>query len=177
MQTTHHHACHVLSCTHLFRIKSKMSNSPLSSWADLSTILASLTAVIALGVSAKQFYKTQQSTQETQAVELYLKWNDLSAEQEKIRLPKNAVNVTSNPSHWIGNNKMAITEALFELTRESREWRSTLRYMLSMQSDFIFEGGFDVDTYSLDFRKFCSSEGFQLKRSSEVPNSETTCVY
>jgi len=145
-----------------------MSASHLSSLADVSTILASVTAVVALWVSANQFYKTQKSTRETQAVELFLKWNDLSAEQERILTNEQEANPTSNPTHWIGNNKMAITEALFELTHESREWRNTLRWMLQMQRPFILEGGFDVDTYTREFRDFCNCAGLQLQRSSEV---------
>lgn len=145
-----------------------MSASHLSSLADISTILASIAAVVALWVSAIQFYKTQKSTRESQAVELFLKWNDLSAEQERILTTERAANPTSNPTHWIGNNKIAITEALFELAQESREWRNTLRWMLQMQSAYILEGGFDVDTYTREFGEFCKSEGFQLKRSSEA---------
>jgi hypothetical protein len=114
-----------------------MPDSYLSYLADLCTIIASITAVVALCVSAIQFYKTQKSTRGSQAVELFLKWNDLSAEQEKISAAERTIPATLNPSHWIGNNKMAITEALFELTHESREWKNTLRWMLEMQSDFI----------------------------------------
>jgi hypothetical protein len=147
-----------------------MTENHLSSLADIFTIIASTTTAVALYVSARQFYKTQISTREAQAIELFLKWNDLSAEQEKCRPSEKSVSSTLNPSHWIGNNKMAITEALFELTHESREWRNTLRWMLQMQRDFILEGGFDVDSYSPAFRDFCNSAGFQLKRSSETRN-------
>lgn len=131
--------------------------------ADIFTIVASIITAVALYVSARQFYKTQISTREAQAIELFLKWNDLSAEQERSRPSEKSINSTLNPSHWIGNNKMAITEALFELTRESREWRNTLIWMLEMQRDFILVGGFDVDTYSPAFREFCSSERLPLR--------------
>ena len=145
-----------------------MTVTHLSSLADIFTIIASIVTAVALYVSARQFYKTQISTREAQAIELFLKWNDLSAEQEKIRPAEKSIDSTLNPSHWIGNNKMAITEALFELTRESREWSNTLRWMLEMQSDFIIEGDFDIDTYTPDFREFCKRAGFPLRRSSQV---------
>ncbi len=140
-----------------------MTETHLSSLADIFTIVASIITAVALYVSARQFYKTQISTREAQAIELFLKWNDLSAEQERSRPSEKSINSTLNPSHWIGNNKMAITEALFELTRESREWRNTLIWMLEMQRDFILVGGFDVDTYSPAFREFCSSERLPLR--------------
>ena len=141
-----------------------MNNIPLSSIADLSTIIASVVAVLALCISTLQFYYTQKSTRESQAVELFLKWNQLNIDQEKKAAEEGNMHINES-NHWYGNCKMAITEALFETSHQSPAWKCTVGWMLQMQRDFIQEGGFDIHTYSPKFRAFCKGAGLDLKSS------------
>lgn len=139
-------------------------------------MLASIVAICALIVGSHQFRLTQKSTRETQAVELLLKFNQLNIDQQKldIELPPDStdrqriMNLRArNDSHlWYGNCKMAITEALFEISHHSPTWRSTLRWMLYMQKRFIQEGGFECETFSSEFRAFCKDEGLELRPSA-----------
>jgi hypothetical protein len=107
-------------------------------------------------------------------VELLLKFNQLNIDQEKHAIEEDkkstvdegAKKPNGDPNLWYGNCKMAITEALFEISHQSPSWRSTLRWMLHMQMAFILEGGFDCETYSLEFRAFCKDEGLELRPST-----------
>jgi hypothetical protein len=153
-----------------------MSNFSLSSFSDFSTIAASIAAIWALYVSSRQFRLTQKSTRETQAVELLLKFNQLNIDQQKLAIElvnnptvdKQLTNaaVRANTDLWYGNCKMAITEALFEISHQSPAWRSTMRWMLHMQKRFVQEGGFECETFSSEFRAFCKSEGLELRSSA-----------
>jgi len=155
-----------------------MSNFSLSSLSDLSTIAASSAAILALTVSSRQFKLTQKSTRESQAVELLLKFNQLNIDQHKLAIDlantptidKQLTNVVVklNTDLWFGNCKMAITEALFEISHQSPAWRSTMRWMLHMQKRFIREGGFECESFSSEFRAFCKSEGLELRPSAKT---------
>ena len=146
-----------------------MSSFNLSSLADFWTIVASITAVGALIVSSRQFRLTQRSTRESQAIDLLLKFNQLNIDQQKLAIEaatKPALAEEKKTDLWYGNCKMAITEALFEISHHSPSWRSTIRWMLHMQMDFILEGGFECETFSSEFRAFCKSEGLGLRPSA-----------
>jgi len=131
----------------------------LSLLANLSTIVACLTAIFTLIFSSCQFFVTQKSTRESQAVELFLKFNQLNVDQEKTSSD------TSNLSNlWYGNCKFTITESLYEISHHSVTWQSTIIWMLDKQRDFIREGDFEVDTYSEKFRTFCKKSGFEIRR-------------
>jgi hypothetical protein len=133
--------------------------------ADLATILACITAIAALVISTTQFYLTQTATRESQAVDLFLKWNELNIEEAGISPTAQPSNQNGRSTDWYGNCKMAITEALYEVSHRSPSWEKTCEWMLSMQHNFIVEGGFDVNTYCPRFRKFCRSKGYGLKSS------------
>jgi hypothetical protein len=131
----------------------KVTVSELSSWANWSTIAASVTAVLALTISAFQFYLTQRSSRESQAIDLYLKWNNLYIDEENNRHAANKTTLNVESSYWYDNCKLAITEALFEVTYGSREWSATVEYMLKRQGKSVSEDGLKWDTYSPRFRK------------------------
>lgn len=152
-----------------------MSNISLSSFSDFSTIVASIVAIWALAVSSRQFRLTQKSTRESQSVELLLKFNQLNIEQRKMAIElannSNADNRLTNIAGkqrtdiWFGNCKIAITEALFEISHHSPSWRSTMRWMLYTQERFIREGGFECETFSSEFLAFCKEQGLELRPS------------
>ncbi len=141
------------------------SDNSISYLADIAAILACLTAIVALIIGTLQFYLTQTSTRESQAVDLFLKWNELNIEEAGIGPTALPNNQNGRSTHWYGNCKMAITEALYEVSHRSPSWVNTCEWMLKMQHSFIVEGGFDVNTYSPRFRKFCRSKGYGLKSS------------
>jgi hypothetical protein len=105
------------------------------------------------------------ATRYTQAIDLFLKWNELKIEEAAMSPAAHPSNQNGRSTHWYGNCKMAITEALYEVSHRSPSWVNTCKWMLKMQHGFIAEGGFDVNTYSPRFRKFCRSVGYGLKSS------------
>ena len=124
----------------------------LSSSADIATILGGGTAVFAFIFGLWQFTLTQKATRESQAVDLYIKWNQLNIDQARHQVSAKeeasaaSQALESNPDHWYGNCKIAITEALYELRGCSREWRSTIAFMLSQQekADIAYIGKFNI---------------------------------
>lgn len=126
--------------------------------ANVATILASVVAAISLIVGAIQFVATQKSSRETQAVELFLKFNQLNIDQ--------GLATNSQSDHWYNNGKIAITESLYEVTHGSKSWESTVKWMLSQQEEFICGGDFEVESYSDRFQAFCKNNGYELKLSS-----------
>jgi hypothetical protein len=132
-----------------------MSPDQFSVAANISTILTCIVAMIAMGVSVRQFSATQKSTRETQAVELFMKFNQLNIEQG---LSSNIVS-----DHWYNNCKFAITESLYEIANKLETWKMTVKWMLKQQEAFILAGNFAVETYSEEFRSFCKANGYELK--------------
>ena len=132
-----------------------MSPDPFSVAADIATMIACIVAVIAVIMSASQFIATQKSSRETQAVELFIKFNQLNIEQ------RHSSNHVSD--HWYNNCKFAITESIYHIAYKSKGWVSTVKWMLDQQADFIHGEGFAVDSYSEIFRAFCKQNGYELK--------------
>lgn len=81
-----------------------MSPESISVAANISTIFACIVAAVTVVLGAIQFIATQRSAQETQAVELFLKFNQLNIEQ--------GLSSSSASDHWYNNSKFAITESL-----------------------------------------------------------------
>ena len=129
--------------------------STIGWWAQLFTILTCVTAIFALIIGIYQFKETQESTRETQAVDLLLKFNQLNIDQK--------LSSTAESDHWFDNSKFAITESLYLIACKQKSWIKTIVWMLFMQKDFIDSGGFEVDTYSADFVDFCKKNGYELK--------------
>lgn len=123
--------------------------------SNIFTIVACVVTVITLIIGVWQFWITQRSTRESQAVELFSKFNQLNIDLENSGAVKS--------HHWYKNSMFAITESLYEVSRHSKTWRSTIKWMLGQQRDFIIEGGFEVDSYSSNFRSFCKKHGYELK--------------
>lgn len=133
-----------------------MTPEQVSVLANWSTIAACIVAVIALLLGTRQFAETQRASRETQAVELFLKFNQLNIEQ--------ALSSNAESDHWYNNSKFAITESLFEIAHKSESWAHTIRWMLEQQDDFIRSGNFDVETYTKGFRKFCKKHNLDVRR-------------
>lgn len=125
--------------------------------SNIFTIVTCVVAVITLIIGVWQFLITQRSTRESQAVELFSKFNQLNIDLE------NSEEVKSH--RWYKNSMFAITESLYEISSHSETWRSTIKWMLGQQRDFINEGGFEVGSYSSEFRLFCTKHGYELKES------------
>ncbi|MBA3003596.1 MAG: hypothetical protein FP813_07080 [Desulfurivibrio sp.] len=132
-----------------------MTPEQVSLAANWSTIVACIVAVFALVLGARQFVETQKASREYQAVELFLKFNQLNIEQ--------ALSSNLESDHWYNNSKFAITESLFEIAHKSESWASTIRWMLEQQEDFIRSGNFDVETYTKRFRDFCENHNCEIR--------------
>ena len=130
-------------------------NFSLSDLANLAVVVCSLTALATLSVGIGQFRQTQLFAREAQAVDLFAKFNQLNIEQRSSG--------ASGVDRWYGNSKIAITEALFEMTKRDESWKTTVSWMLDEQKDFIEEGGFVLQSYSSEFRAFCEGRGFELR--------------
>jgi hypothetical protein len=136
----------------------------LSSLANISTIAACFVAIVGFVFGVWQFSMTQKSTRESQAVELFSKFNQLN-----IDLENSEENYESH--HWYRNSMFAITEALYEISRHSDNWEHTVKWMLCQQEKFIREGGFELNSYSPQFRDFCKKSGYELKLKGESNQS------
>lgn len=132
-----------------------MSPDQFSIAADISTIIAGIVGVFALTMSARQFIATQISSRETQAVDLFIKFNQLNIEQK--------LSSNDESDHWYNNCKFAITESLYLIAHKQKNWLNTVKWMLAQQEDFINSGGFAVDTYSDRFVEFCKENNYELK--------------
>jgi len=93
--------------------------------ANISTIIACIVAMLAVIIGVRQFNATQRSLRETQAVELFMKFNQLNIEQG---LSSNHVS-----DHWYNNSKIAITESLYEIAHKTESWKMTVKWMLDEQ--------------------------------------------
>lgn len=133
-----------------------LANLNLSDFANISTIAACIVATGSLIFGVWQFWITQRSTRESQAVELYSKFNQLN-----IGLESSEENKKSHD--WYRNSMFAITESLYEVSKHSDTWQSTVKWMLHQQENFIKKGGFEVGSYAKDFRSFCKDNGYELK--------------
>lgn len=132
-----------------------MSLDQFSVAADISTIIACIVAVIAFVVGSLQFIATQRASRETQAVDLFLKFNQLNIEQ--------GLSSNQKSDHWYDNSKFAITESLYDVAYRTDTWVNTVKWMLDQQKDFIRSGDFAVDSYSERFRKFCQQNNYELR--------------
>lgn len=126
----------------------------IGEWAEISVVITAITTLVALLATVRQFNRTQHFSLESQAVDLFAKFNNLSIDQNQSK--------NSNADRWYGNSKFAITEALFEITKGENAWESTIVWMLEEQKPFIRSGGFVLKSYSTDFRNFCQTYGYEL---------------
>jgi hypothetical protein len=86
--------------------------------SSIATIIAAIVAIIAFYYGYKQFYETQQSARESQAVELYVKYNELM---------KDAPSRDQSSSFWRDNLGVGIAESIFLLRRGDKGWERTAR--------------------------------------------------
>jgi hypothetical protein len=110
-----------------------------------------------------QFYWSQKVTRETQAIDLFYKWNEMSIEEERINDTDHSSIVNRKFRHWYDNCKLTIIEAQYEVSHRSTSWVKTCPWMLEMERNCILESGFNGNTYSPRFRRYCQSAGYGLK--------------
>lgn len=132
-----------------------MSAEMYSIAANVATIVACGVAVVAVCISVCHFLASQKVAREKQAVDLFIKFNQLSIEQGQSS--------SSQSDHWYGNSKFAVTEFLYEISRKSPSWQETIKWMLEQQREFILSGDFSEQTYTENFRIFCKKCGYELK--------------
>jgi hypothetical protein len=133
-----------------------MNTDRLQKASHWATIAASIVAVITFGLGYMQFRETQKATRETlhlerqtQAVDLFIKYNELMHNPLAVPTPTG----TSN-DFWQTNLAMSITEAIFNLAGDDPGWRNTVDWMLSQHTQFLQEQGLNCPTYNPKFIEF-----------------------
>lgn len=144
-----------------------MKNEKLSTWADISTIAASVVAIIALVFATYQFIDNQKSQREAthmqlkaleyeknaRASNLFIKYNDVMAllAQQQRQDQAEAKNQTddNDTAYWQESLAITLIDSLVELKRP--DWDKTVDWMISNHLTFIQQHPLDCDNYSEAF--------------------------
>ncbi|WAG77879.1 hypothetical protein LMK08_21320 [Metapseudomonas furukawaii] len=125
----------------------------LNAISSLSTLVAALIAAITLIMGSCQFQQTQKLAQETlhyenesKAVDLYIKFNEINAKISEASEHGDNLN-------WRKNNLLSITEALHNITETNENWLQTVEWMISVQREFLESNSFECETYTDSFIK------------------------
>jgi hypothetical protein len=108
--------------------------------ADIATIVAAIVASLALGFGYTQFRDTQQLARatlqlqsdtlaherESKAIEHFVKFNEIQQDAD-----------ADAKKYWRKNASLALTEAVFKLTKDDAGWKETVFWMLRRQTDFL----------------------------------------
>jgi hypothetical protein len=129
----------------------------LSLAANVSTVLAAVIALAAVLIGSYQFVAAQKSSREVNAVDLFLKFNQLSLDQ--------SVADNTEADFWYNNSKLSVTESLYNIIIGIESWEHTVAWMLSCQAEFINEIDFCTNTYTKEFLSFLKAKGFELRSS------------
>ena len=134
----------------------RIKTTTLQRSAYIATIVAASVSVIALLYGTYQFGETQKHQretleleQETKAVELFIKYNELM---------RDATGRTSRESEeakfWRYNLSIAIAESIWNLTNGNLAWENTVKGILLDQDRIKRIDNLDCSTYNLDFIQF-----------------------
>ena len=146
-----------------------MTSTKLQNASNLATIIAALVAALAFYYGYQQVSETQKLTrealdlqnitlnqeQETQAVELFIKYNELM--EESSSSPKSAK--ADDRKFWRNNRAVSIIETIYKLREGDDGWRETVAWMISNHDDFLKD--VNCPTY---YPKFIDFVNRQLKR-------------
>lgn len=150
----------MLVCTDGAELSPKERNVAMERAAHISTIVASLVAILAFGFGLWQFTETQTLTRvnlslqaetldherESKALEFFLKFNELQKEIANKPLPKRG-----DAYFWHYNMLLTITESVYRLTRADPGWQETVLWMLQVQSQFLESVPQGCRTFNADF--------------------------
>ena len=128
--------------------------------ASVSTLAASIVALLAFLAGLWQFNRTQRLTRtnlelqsdllhherEARAVELFIKFNELKASTAGKPLDQ-----SDEALFWQHNSMVAITESVHKLTHGDKTWDQTVVWMLERQDAFLRLNAIDNATYSPTF--------------------------
>jgi len=111
----------------------------------VTTIAAALATIVAVGFGYHQFEKGQSLQRQAQAVDLFLKYNELMRTTQHAPGERDA-------GGWRENSAIAIAEAIFIATGDDKGWRKTVQWMLSNHREFLQRKDVvDCDTYASEF--------------------------
>src|SRR5947209_2793557 len=128
--------------------------------ANVSTIIAAFVAVFALWYGYQQFKETQKATrdtlglqvtaidlsQESQAVDLFIKYNEAMKETRPTAKSGDA-------DFWRVNLALSVAEAIFKLRKGDKGWMETVGWMLSQHTDSLKKDRLNCATYDEEFIK------------------------
>jgi hypothetical protein len=124
----------------------------MSSTAEKLAHWATVTAVVVAGLGfwsgGKQFGKAQAAASEAQAVELFIKYNEIMRE-----LPG------SDPTRWVHNQGIALAESIFILKPADESWIETVKFML--EENRASMSSLNCLTYSDQFIALASKHGYE----------------
>jgi hypothetical protein len=160
-----------------------VTSTRIQNAANLATVFAALVAAGAFYYGYRQFSDTQRATlealklqqetlvkeyealelqnrtldeeREAQAVELFLKYNELMEQGYQGRRSARA-----DVKFWRENRALSIIETIFKLRQTDDGWKETVAWMLTNHEDVLKEG-LNCKTYSPAFVAFVSEK---LKR-------------
>jgi hypothetical protein len=113
--------------------------------AKLTTVAAAIATIVAVVFAYQQFERSQSLQRQSQAVDLFLKYNEL------MRTTQNSP-AAGGASDWRENSAIAIAEAIFIATRDDEGWLNTVRWMLSNHRDFLqIRGNVSCNTLAPEF--------------------------
>ena len=151
-----------------------MSSTKLERGSYWATIVAAAVATLAFGFGYFQFSATQEAQRETleleresQAVELFSKYNELMRDAQPNPGPSpspspspspNPSPSNTDPEFWKNNLAVSIAESIFKLRREDEGWVETVGWMLQHHTKHLKERGLNCKTFDKDFIKFVNQE-------------------
>jgi hypothetical protein len=130
-----------------------MTSTERKKWTDISTITsAMITAVgvivsaIAIVMGSSQFQKSQAAADESRAVDLFIKYEEVMKERDA-----SGASYNSPSNRWRGYLAIGIAEAIFKLQKGEKGWTKTVRGMVADHKEFLTTQGLDCDTFIVDF--------------------------
>jgi uncharacterized protein HemX len=157
-----------------------VNSTRIQNAANLATVFAALVAAGAFYYGYRQFSATQRATlealelqkqtlgqerdaleiqnqtldeeREAQAVDLFLKYNELMEQSISGRRP-----VSAGARFWRENRALSILETIFKLRQDDDGWKATVASMLGNHEDAL-KDGLDCKTFNPDFVKLVSQK-------------------
>ena len=117
-----------------------------SIYADIATIVAGLTAFLALTFGYYQYAETSEGQREALAVDLYLKYVNFQREVKQSLLE------SGDKSDFIGTSTAVIAESLYSLQSANKQWKNTIIFMLKENKKYVFP--LECETFNNDFKVF-----------------------
>ena len=133
-----------------------MDSNKLTAAADISTIIASAVAIVALVLGGYQFYQGQKSQQEATAMQLKALAYEKESRASDLFIKYNEVmsgllvqKADSEARYWQENLAIGLVDSLVQLERP--DWQKTIQWMISNHLPFMADNPLNCDEYDPRF--------------------------